>query len=151
MFELYYLFMLFLRPVARRVGRHRYQRSVQVQRQAPPGYWGRLWEGPSLLVPLLTVQGNKIKITKIIRMKILSFFLGLCWILWRSVFICLFQAPSHVYGGHSSHVTNVTFLFDDSYLVSTGGKDMSVLQWKIVWDRTEAKTKLYWTALRQKP
>ncbi|XP_062253173.1 echinoderm microtubule-associated protein-like 1 isoform X6 [Platichthys flesus] len=43
-----------------------------------------------------------------------------------------FRAPSHVYGGHSSHVTNVTFLFDDSYLVSTGGKDMSVMQWRIV-------------------
>ncbi|XP_037550823.1 echinoderm microtubule-associated protein-like 1 isoform X2 [Nematolebias whitei] len=43
-----------------------------------------------------------------------------------------YRAPSHVYGGHSSHVTNVTFLFDDSCLVSTGGKDMSVLQWRIV-------------------
>ncbi|XP_076021748.1 echinoderm microtubule-associated protein-like 1 isoform X3 [Genypterus blacodes] len=43
-----------------------------------------------------------------------------------------FRAPSHVYGGHSSHVTNVTFLFDDSVLVSTGGKDMSVMQWRIV-------------------
>lgn len=43
-----------------------------------------------------------------------------------------FRAPSHVYGGHSSHVTNVNFLFDDSFLVSTGGKDMSVMQWRIV-------------------
>uniref|UniRef100_A0A7N6A206 HELP domain-containing protein n=1 Tax=Anabas testudineus TaxID=64144 RepID=A0A7N6A206_ANATE len=43
-----------------------------------------------------------------------------------------FRAPSHVYGGHSSHVTNVTFLYDDSYVVSTGGKDMSVMQWRIV-------------------
>ncbi|XP_058471092.1 echinoderm microtubule-associated protein-like 1 isoform X3 [Solea solea] len=43
-----------------------------------------------------------------------------------------FRAPSHVYSGHSSHVTNVTFLHDDSYLVSTGGKDMSVMQWRIV-------------------
>ncbi|KAJ7989291.1 hypothetical protein DPEC_G00317960 [Dallia pectoralis] len=42
------------------------------------------------------------------------------------------RAPSHVYGGHSSHVTNVNFLFDDSCLVSTGGKDMSVMQWRIV-------------------
>uniref|UniRef100_A0A8C7YLT6 EMAP like 1 n=1 Tax=Oryzias sinensis TaxID=183150 RepID=A0A8C7YLT6_9TELE len=38
-----------------------------------------------------------------------------------------FRAPSHVNGGHSSHVTNVTFLYDDSYVVSTGGKDMSVI------------------------
>ncbi|XP_077477181.1 echinoderm microtubule-associated protein-like 1 isoform X2 [Stigmatopora argus] len=43
-----------------------------------------------------------------------------------------FRAPSHVYGGHSSHVTNVTFLYNDSCLVSTGGKDMSVMQWRIV-------------------
>ncbi|KAM4624799.1 echinoderm microtubule-associated protein-like 1 isoform 2-T2 [Polymixia lowei] len=43
-----------------------------------------------------------------------------------------FRAPSHVYGGHSSHVTNVNFLYDDSFLVSTGGKDMSVMQWRIV-------------------
>lgn len=42
------------------------------------------------------------------------------------------QAPSHIYGGHSSHVTNVNFLFDDSHLVSTGGKDMSVMQWRVV-------------------
>ncbi|XP_054469823.1 echinoderm microtubule-associated protein-like 1 isoform X3 [Anoplopoma fimbria] len=43
-----------------------------------------------------------------------------------------FRAPSHVYRGHSSHVTNVAFLHDDGYLVSTGGKDMSVMQWRIV-------------------
>uniref|UniRef100_A0A668AB88 EMAP like 1 n=1 Tax=Myripristis murdjan TaxID=586833 RepID=A0A668AB88_9TELE len=52
------------------------------------------------------------------------FLVGLCCF--------LFQAPSHVYGGHSSHVTNVNFLYDDSFLVSTGGKDMSVMQWRIV-------------------
>lgn len=38
----------------------------------------------------------------------------------------------HVYGGHSSHVTNVTFLHDDSRLISIGGKDTSVLQWEII-------------------
>uniref|UniRef100_A0A674MR57 EMAP like 1 n=1 Tax=Takifugu rubripes TaxID=31033 RepID=A0A674MR57_TAKRU len=43
-----------------------------------------------------------------------------------------FRAPSHLYSGHSSHVTNVSFLYDDSYLVSIGGKDMSVMQWRIV-------------------
>ncbi|XP_052001277.1 echinoderm microtubule-associated protein-like 1 isoform X2 [Xyrauchen texanus] len=42
------------------------------------------------------------------------------------------RAPSHIYGGHSSHVTNVNFLFDDSHIVSTGGKDMSVMQWRVV-------------------
>ncbi|MEQ2178410.1 hypothetical protein GOODEAATRI_013750 [Goodea atripinnis] len=38
-------------------------------------------------------------------------------------------APSQEYGGHSSHVTNVAFLHDDSHLISTGGKDTSILQW----------------------
>uniref|UniRef100_A0A673I244 Echinoderm microtubule-associated protein-like 1 n=1 Tax=Sinocyclocheilus rhinocerous TaxID=307959 RepID=A0A673I244_9TELE len=41
------------------------------------------------------------------------------------------RAPSHIYGGHSSHVTNVNFLHDDSHLISTGGKDMSVMQWRV--------------------
>ncbi|KAB0369068.1 hypothetical protein FD755_019073 [Muntiacus reevesi] len=43
-----------------------------------------------------------------------------------------FRAPSHVYSGHSSHVTNVAFLCDDSHLVSTGGKDTSIMQWRVV-------------------
>uniref|UniRef100_A0A4W3JWA5 EMAP like 1 n=1 Tax=Callorhinchus milii TaxID=7868 RepID=A0A4W3JWA5_CALMI len=42
------------------------------------------------------------------------------------------RAPSHTYGGHSSHVTNVNFLHNDSQLISTGGKDMSVMQWKVI-------------------
>lgn len=42
---------------------------------------------------------------------------------------CFFQSLYHSYGGHSSHVTNVSFLQDDSRLVSTGGGDTSVLQW----------------------
>ncbi|XP_016400118.1 echinoderm microtubule-associated protein-like 1 isoform X2 [Sinocyclocheilus rhinocerous] len=42
------------------------------------------------------------------------------------------RAPSHIYGGHSSYVTNVNFLNDDSQLISTGGKDMSVMQWRVV-------------------
>ncbi|XP_047450361.1 echinoderm microtubule-associated protein-like 2 isoform X2 [Mugil cephalus] len=41
------------------------------------------------------------------------------------------RAPSHEYGGHSSHVTNVAFLHDDSNLISTGGKDTSILQWVV--------------------
>lgn len=35
------------------------------------------------------------------------------------------------YGGHSSHVTCVRFLPDDSRLVTTGGLDTSVLQWLV--------------------
>ncbi|XP_049795931.1 echinoderm microtubule-associated protein-like 2 isoform X2 [Schistocerca nitens] len=38
----------------------------------------------------------------------------------------------HIYGGHSSHVTSVAFLHDDSRLVSTGGRDTSVMQWALV-------------------
>uniref|UniRef100_A0A8C1GA98 Echinoderm microtubule-associated protein-like 1 n=1 Tax=Cyprinus carpio TaxID=7962 RepID=A0A8C1GA98_CYPCA len=45
---------------------------------------------------------------------------------------CQSRAPSHIYGGHSSHVTNVNFLQEDSHLISTGGKDMSVMQWRII-------------------
>uniref|UniRef100_A0A8C2ZJI8 EMAP like 2 n=1 Tax=Cyclopterus lumpus TaxID=8103 RepID=A0A8C2ZJI8_CYCLU len=39
------------------------------------------------------------------------------------------RALSHECAGHSSHVTNVAFLHDDSHLISTGGKDTSILQW----------------------
>ncbi|XP_077438464.1 EMAP like 4 isoform X2 [Vanacampus margaritifer] len=42
------------------------------------------------------------------------------------------KAPSHKYSAHSSHVTNVSFLFDDAYLISTGGKDTSILQWRLL-------------------
>lgn len=42
------------------------------------------------------------------------------------------QAPSHVYGGHGSHVTNVRFTHDDGHLVSLGGKDTSVFQWRVL-------------------
>ncbi|XP_059215815.1 LOW QUALITY PROTEIN: echinoderm microtubule-associated protein-like 4 [Centropristis striata] len=42
------------------------------------------------------------------------------------------KAPSHKYGAHSSHVTNVSFLYNDSHLISTGGKDTSIMQWRLV-------------------
>uniref|UniRef100_A0A8C5SZZ1 Echinoderm microtubule-associated protein-like 4 n=1 Tax=Laticauda laticaudata TaxID=8630 RepID=A0A8C5SZZ1_LATLA len=42
------------------------------------------------------------------------------------------KAPSHKYGAHSSHVTNVSFSHNDSHLISTGGKDMSIIQWRLV-------------------
>ncbi|XP_045499544.1 echinoderm microtubule-associated protein-like 2 [Colias croceus] len=35
----------------------------------------------------------------------------------------------HQYGGHSSHVTSVRFLPDDSRLISGGGLDTSIMQW----------------------
>lgn len=45
---------------------------------------------------------------------------------------CTFKAPSHKYSAHSSHVTNVSFLYSDSHLISTGGKDTSIMQWRLV-------------------
>lgn len=42
------------------------------------------------------------------------------------------QAPSHKYSAHSSHVTNVSFMHNDAHLVSTGGKDTSIMQWRLV-------------------
>ncbi|XP_036383150.1 echinoderm microtubule-associated protein-like 4 isoform X2 [Megalops cyprinoides] len=43
-----------------------------------------------------------------------------------------FKAPSHKYTAHSSHVTNVSFLHSDSHLISTGGKDTSIMQWRVL-------------------
>uniref|UniRef100_V9KFR1 Echinoderm microtubule associated protein like 3 n=1 Tax=Callorhinchus milii TaxID=7868 RepID=V9KFR1_CALMI len=42
------------------------------------------------------------------------------------------KAPSNVYHGHGSHVTNVQFTYSDSHLLSTGGKDTTVMQWRVV-------------------
>uniref|UniRef100_A0A8C5R3S1 EMAP like 3 n=1 Tax=Leptobrachium leishanense TaxID=445787 RepID=A0A8C5R3S1_9ANUR len=42
------------------------------------------------------------------------------------------KAPSHVYAGHGSHVTNVRFTHADSHLISLGGKDASIFQWSVV-------------------
>lgn len=45
-----------------------------------------------------------------------------------------FKAQKKSFAGHSSHVTNITFLNNDSRLISVGGNDMAVFQWMI---RTE--------------
>lgn len=42
------------------------------------------------------------------------------------------KAPSHKYEGHGSHVTNVCFTHNDSHLLSMGGKDTCILQWKVL-------------------
>ena len=47
-------------------------------------------------------------------------------------FFCELQSPGHVYSGHSSHVTNVQFLYDDSRLISLGGKDSAIMQWQVI-------------------
>jgi len=42
------------------------------------------------------------------------------------------------YCGHSSHVTCVRFSHDDAYLISTGGADASIFQWKFRKDKRPA-------------
>ncbi|XP_072840334.2 echinoderm microtubule-associated protein-like 3 isoform X1 [Pogona vitticeps] len=42
------------------------------------------------------------------------------------------KAPSRDYGGHGSHVTNVRFTHDDGHLISMGGKDTSIFQWRVL-------------------
>ena len=41
------------------------------------------------------------------------------------------QCGHHQYGGHSSAVSSLAFLADQSRLVSVGGKDAAILQWQI--------------------
>jgi len=42
------------------------------------------------------------------------------------------RSPHHEYTGHSSHVTNVRFTFDDSRVITLGGNDTGIFQWKYV-------------------
>nr|XP_019556864.2 echinoderm microtubule-associated protein-like 2 isoform X1 [Aedes albopictus]XP_029731907.1 echinoderm microtubule-associated protein-like 2 isoform X1 [Aedes albopictus] len=42
------------------------------------------------------------------------------------------KSLSHAYRGHSSHVTAVKFMHDGVRLLSAGGLDTSVLQWRVV-------------------
>ncbi|XP_052271096.1 echinoderm microtubule-associated protein-like 1 [Dreissena polymorpha] len=42
------------------------------------------------------------------------------------------KATGNSYQGHSSHVTMAKFLCDDSRVISTGGKDETVMQWQVV-------------------
>jgi microtubule-associated protein-like 6 len=42
------------------------------------------------------------------------------------------NASSLDHRGHSSHVTNVRWSHDDSYVISIGGNDRAVMEWKVV-------------------
>jgi WD40 repeat protein len=42
------------------------------------------------------------------------------------------HAKARKYLGHSSHVTNVRFTSDNHYLLSTGGRDTAIFQWRFV-------------------
>ncbi|XP_062892556.1 echinoderm microtubule-associated protein-like 4 isoform X1 [Mobula hypostoma] len=52
------------------------------------------------------------------------------------------KAPSHVYSGHGSHVTNVCFTHNDTHLISTGGKDTTVMQWRVLNGGLERSTSI---------
>ncbi|XP_060556828.1 echinoderm microtubule-associated protein-like 2 isoform X5 [Ruditapes philippinarum] len=43
------------------------------------------------------------------------------------------RAVGHSYGGHSSHVTMAKFLFDNSRVISAGGRDATVMQWEVIY------------------
>ena len=45
------------------------------------------------------------------------------------------HAPHLCYGGHSSHVMNVRWGADESYVVSVGGRDRAVFQWRVTRER----------------
>jgi WD40 repeat protein len=54
----------------------------------------------------------------------------------------LFKYPSPVekasynqYIGHSSHVTNARFVKSSPYLITTGGEDKCIFQWKYLIDK----------------
>ena len=40
------------------------------------------------------------------------------------------DAPGHAFKGHASHVSNIRFSADDKRVLSTGGHDRSLFQWK---------------------
>jgi len=45
---------------------------------------------------------------------------------------CVEHAPGARHMGHCAHVTNVTFSHDDRRVISTGGNDATVMQWRVV-------------------
>ncbi|KAK3262091.1 hypothetical protein CYMTET_29036 [Cymbomonas tetramitiformis] len=44
------------------------------------------------------------------------------------------QAPNRMYRGHASHVLHVRFSPDETHLVSVGGVDRAIFQWRVVPD-----------------
>jgi len=39
--------------------------------------------------------------------------------------------PSIAYSGHAEHVVGVAFTSNDAFVISTGGADMAIFQWKV--------------------
>lgn len=54
----------------------------------------------------------------------------------RPIFITLYiwilGAKFRKYVGHSAHVTNIRFTHDKSRVISTGGADHAVFQWRFI-------------------
>lgn len=44
--------------------------------------------------------------------------------------MCVRRQFFNEYKGHSSHITGVKWSFDDKYLVTIGGLEKSIIQWK---------------------
>ena len=62
----------------------------------------------------------------------------------------LFRYPSPVeraaynqYNGHSSHVTTVRFMSNNKYVISTGGNDKSIFQFKFTFDSDQEEEDVY--------
>jgi hypothetical protein len=43
------------------------------------------------------------------------------------------------YTGHSAHVTNVRFTYKNSHIISTGGGEKSIFQWRYIFDENDYK------------
>lgn len=115
------------RRVAGRLGWHRHQLPVPLPQRARGGCGRRLLQSASLPVPVRARQGEA--------SRSLRGWTGEQGPGPRSSRNSTFpptQAPSLVYGGHGSHVTSVRFTHDDSHLISLGGKDASIFQWRVL-------------------
>lgn len=55
------------------------------------------------------------------------------------IFFCFPGAKFRKYVGHSAHVTNVRFTNDKSYVISTGGADHAIFQWRYFQDGAMAE------------
>jgi microtubule-associated protein-like 6 len=43
--------------------------------------------------------------------------------------VCIKKQIYNKYKGHSSHVTSIKWMYDDKFVVSTGGLEKSIIQW----------------------
>lgn len=115
------------RGVARRLGWHRHQCVDPISQQKSDRPRWRLLQSSPVLLPVFHCQGEWPGRTRPVWKKLFS-----RTFLFRLPSPLCSQAPSHKYSAHSSHVTNVSFLHNDSHLISTGGKDTSIMQWRLV-------------------